>query len=240
MTSSNHYSEQEEALQEQEEDEPEDEEEENCGFRPLIDENIKKRKREEEEEEAESPEMKELREKINILLCRYPKLVPRSSHAMMNKLKGLELSELQNIYTNCINDLSSIRGTPSAESIILLSTYYIDVNLIKGYTRLCLRDAELRREIETEVITLIGHVSNKVSILFRFFNNLYACLFSSSLADRSLIDHENDLYYTREEAQSVQNEERERGSVQEEYIKPLSTNEEQPKTKKSKRDRGGG
>lgn len=144
----------------------------NFGFhgmeQPVEKERQQKRQREETEEE------KGLKAKINLLLCRYPALVPRTSSAIMKKLDELSASELKNVYTNALNDIAEVRGTPSAETIILALTYHADSSYLVGYTDTCLKDVELKRDIETEVIELIGFLNNKVNILFRFINNAYS------------------------------------------------------------------
>jgi hypothetical protein len=118
------------------------EEDNNLGFVPMDTPNELKRERERTEEE------KQLLEKINLLLCRYPGLVPRTSAAIMSRLNELGLTELKNVYTNIVNDVTEIRGTPCADSVILALTYHADMHM-GGFTNECLDDIELKRDIES-------------------------------------------------------------------------------------------
>lgn len=151
------------------------------GFTPMDDpkekeEQNKKRKREEDSEAIDF-----IKRKINRLLCRYPTLKPRSSAAFMEKLAELDLEHLYNIYENMINDLSAIRGFPTADTAIITATYYPSL-YVRGYMDRCLKDEELRRDIDTEISNLIGHGHNWLIILFRFFNNLVKCVMPDHLA----------------------------------------------------------
>lgn len=176
-----HYSQEEEASQEEEEGQiPQSAN--NFGFQPMEPspeetntmrgENLS-RKRPLPEETAK---MKELKAEINKLLCRYPGLVPRTSSAIMQRLAEMTEEELENIHINMLNDITEVRGTPSAEAVICALTYWADAHHIPGYTNVCLADIELKRDIESEVIKLIGFLNTKLNILFRFLNNAYTCL----------------------------------------------------------------
>ncbi len=123
------------------------------------------------EEPVETEAVKKLKQDINLLICRYPALQPRTSHALMEKLAALSEQELQNVYLNAINDVSELRGTPSAETV-LLTTTPIDWK-IPGYTDYCMKDVELKRDIESEIVLLFGWLGNKVNIFFRLVNNAY-------------------------------------------------------------------
>lgn len=163
------------------------------GFTPLEDPNdkidqAKKRKREEDSEEIDF-----IKRKINRLLCRYPTLKPRSSSAFMEKLDNLDLEHLMNIYENMINDLSAIRGFPTADTAIITATYYPTM-YVRGYMQRCLKDEELRRDIDTEISNLIGHGHNWLIILFRFFNNLVKCMIPEHMTIKTYDTNTSVLY----------------------------------------------
>lgn len=151
----------------------EGEDNENYGFIPAeIEEKEKK-----EKEVEETPEVLELREKICQLLSRYPELVPRSSVVAEEALKKYELSGLKNIYNNCLNDLQSIRGTPSSEFIIFIMAGFIDSNWLPGYLDMCQDDEELKRDVESELYHILYYFGTKINILFRFLNNAYKIIY---------------------------------------------------------------
>ena len=142
----------------------------NFGFNPMADpreEESKKRKLE------ETSEMVRLKAEIQTMLCRYPKLVPRTSHVIMEKLDNCNELELRNVYQNCLNDIRELRGCPAANGTIFLLTKFINDWYLPGYTDECLRDQELSHDIESELTILLGMISNKVNIVFRFLNNAY-------------------------------------------------------------------
>ncbi len=138
---------------------------ETFGFDPIEREEPPK------EEKVETEEEKKLKRDINLLICRYPSLQIRTSHKLMEKLDGLEEDELRNVYMNAINDITELRGTPSAQTVLLL-TYPIDMKL-PNYTEYCMKDVELKRDIEAELVVLFGWLGNKINILFRLINNAY-------------------------------------------------------------------
>lgn len=144
----------------------------NCGFVPMekdqqvMDEDkSKKRKREED-----SPAIKEIKEKINYILSRYPELQPRTSHGLMQKLEAMDLQELCNVHMNLLHDLSNTRGTACAETVIFVLTWPIN-KTIRGYMSKCLNDDDLKKDIEMEMVDIMGAANSKVNILFRLFNN---------------------------------------------------------------------
>lgn len=142
------------------------------GFdKPLPNPNEEKSKKREREPDTEV--MKRLKADICKLLSRYPALVPRSSNLILEKLNDMDEGELGNVYQNCLNDLIEIRGTPVAKFTIFLLTKLIDDRFIPGFTDECMNDVELKRDIEAEIINLLGELNNRVNILFRFLNNGY-------------------------------------------------------------------
>lgn len=141
----------------------------NFGFTPMEDPEVaekKKRKRE------ESEEARNLKYEIQTLLCRYPTLVPRTSHGVMDKLNALDDDELHNVYLNCLNDVSELRGNPIANSVIYGSTYFIN-QFIPGFTEECMNDIELKRNIESTVTVWLGKINTAAQMLFQFGNNAY-------------------------------------------------------------------
>lgn len=130
------------------------------------------------------PRIQEFKEKINKLCCRYPKMKPRTSHALMEQLSFLSLQELENVYMNMINDLSDIRGTPSAETVLLV-TKAIDP-WVPHYSEVCLKDVELKRDVETEMMEIFGWFGNRINILFRLINNIYIASNFKMYADEEL------------------------------------------------------
>jgi hypothetical protein len=180
------YSQEEEASQE--EGELSHQSANSFGFRPMEPspeeiasmrgESLKRQKPE------ETAKMKELKAEINKLLCRYPGLVPRTSSAIMQRLSEMSEEELENIHINMLNDITEVRGTPSAEAVIMALTYWADAHHIPGYTSVCLSDIELKRDIESEIIKLIGFLNTKLNILFRFLNNAYTCMRLKRFAHR--------------------------------------------------------
>lgn len=125
------------------------------------------------ERPADSKEMKKLKSEICKLLSRYPTLVPRSSNLILEKLSEMSEEELHNVYQNCVNDLVEIRGTPVAKFSIFILTKVIDDRFLPGFTDECMKDPELKRDIESEIINILGELSNRVNIFFRFINNAY-------------------------------------------------------------------
>lgn len=121
----------------------------------------------------DSKEMKKLKQEICKLLSRYPNLVPRSSNLILEKLNDMGEEELNNVYQNCLNDLIEIRGTPVAKFAIFILTKVIDERLLPGFTDECMKDVELKRDIEGEILNLLGALSNRINIFFRFMNNGY-------------------------------------------------------------------
>jgi hypothetical protein len=151
-----------------------------------LKENTNKRKIDEVDEDE--PEKEKVRNKIGRLIARYPGVKVRSSLQIMERLFDCSLSELKNIHTNIITDLASIRGTPTAELCITMITYHIDREFAKGYTNRCLNDVELKRDIEEEMINVIGELGTKIVIVFRLLNNLYRTIFKRD---------DDQLYYNQ-------------------------------------------
>jgi hypothetical protein len=150
----------------------------NYGFQPVEEEP----KVSEKQKDPDTPLCPVLREEINKLLCRYPELTLRTSQATMLQLEQYGEKELKNILQNCRNDLQAIRGTPSADFAIGVGTLPVDRWCgVEGYTERCLHDRELKRDVEHEMTLVLGGGSNRINILFRLMNNLYACLFQPDM-----------------------------------------------------------
>lgn len=163
--------------------------------------------------------MQDLKGRINTLIGRYPGLIPRESQELNERLNRMTLEQLQNVYTNCVNDCYAFRGTPTAECVIGLGTRKIDTNWAPGFTRRCLLDPELRKDIEIEVIHILGMFSNRANIIVRMLNHLYKAVFG----DEGL-DVPDPTLMPREEYPFEEEDEEE-----EAYIRPLK-----------RRRRGGG
>lgn len=136
----------------------------------------------EEEEVKATPEILALRAKIARLVSSYPEIKLRSTSAMMDQLKFLDAEELQNVYSNAIIDLEKIRGTPSAEAILTAICTPIDI-YFPGYMDECLRDADLKRDVEAEVINWLGEPGARSNICFRLVNNAYNCWKRAKMGD---------------------------------------------------------
>ncbi len=142
----------------------------NDGFQPMeepIEIENKKRVRE------ESEESKALKKEILKLVARYPQLELRTGKIIMDKMADMDEDELRMVRDNCINDLAEIRGTPVASFAVFCLTQPIDRYFLQGFTEQCLSDIELKRDVETELILLLGELSNRVNIFFRLLNNAY-------------------------------------------------------------------
>lgn len=141
------------------------------GFEPMEcpteEAESKKRKRE------ESEESKQLKKEILRYVSRYPQLQLRTSRQIMERLNEMDEDELKIVRDHCITDLSDIRGSPVASSVIFAVTKPIDVTFLEGYTEQCLSDIELKRDVETEIISILGDLSNRINIFFRLLNNAY-------------------------------------------------------------------
>ena len=136
------------------------------GFNPLPEEK-------EAEKPRETPAVRILKEKINALICRYPELSLRSSAETMASLDQYDEKELTNIMANCINDLQKIRGVPAAEFAIHLLCGIIDWKLLPGYLERCQNDTELKRDVESEMMSWLGVMNTRLNIAFRLLNNAY-------------------------------------------------------------------
>ncbi len=120
----------------------------------------------------DNPESQRIRETIQLLLCRYPQLQIRSTNLIMEKLKEYDTEQLKDIYRNAINDVTQLNGMPAPHACITLVTKPID-NKVPGYTQKCLNDNELKKDIEIELVQILGHIGNRANIVFRLINNLY-------------------------------------------------------------------
>ncbi len=175
-------------------------EDNNFGFQGLEEDPAltaaKKRKAE------ESAKTKELKEKIRVLLTRYNRLVPRTSHALMQKLEGLTEGELDNVYKNCLTDVQEFRGMKAAECITLAITYPVDTFLLPNYTQHCLRDQELLRDIDAELQDMVGYFSNRMQILIRLMSNAYEVYCKQGmLSDQPFNDYEMNSFIRQQAIQ---------------------------------------
>lgn len=169
-----------------EQDESESEPNNQYGFTPMLDPEEKKENENKRKREEESGPMKEMKLKINRLLCRYPGLKPRTSHIFMNQIQDMDLEELNNVYENMINDLSAVRGFPTSESAIIGATFYID-HAVPGYMNTCLKDEDLKRDLDVEIMNAVGQMHNYIVILLRFFNNFVKTIYGDRLHRNNFI-----------------------------------------------------
>lgn len=121
-------------------------------------------------EDKEEKRKKEIKLKINELLCRNPGLKPRDSLPLMNLFESYTVDQLENIYTNCLNDLIEHRGMP-ASSVLIKCLSYVGDALLPGFSDECIKDIELRKDIEYEMIDLLRWFGTRVNILFRLGDN---------------------------------------------------------------------
>ncbi len=140
------------------------------GFKPMSEPVIDEAKKREREESEAS---KTLKKEILKMVSRYPMLELRTSQAIMEKLNTMSEDELQTIRDNCLTDLAELRGTPVASFTIFLMTQPVDQYLLPGYTDQCLSDIELKRDVENEIVSIMGELSNRINIFFRLLNNAY-------------------------------------------------------------------
>lgn len=140
-----------------------------------------------------------LRAEINKMLSRYPQLELRTSAETMQRLEQYDEKELENILQNCRNDLQNIRGTPSADFALFVTTGPVDHYLLPGFTERCVNDADLKEDVEHEMTMLFGSHSNRINILYRLLNNAYACLFHPDIPynTRTEVEVRNKSAYTR-------------------------------------------
>lgn len=171
--------EQEQVEQDKEEHNEEEDTTLNFGFKPLPEKEPEKN--EEEEKNAKDPECIKLRAQICRILSRYPDIKLRTSSKVEQSLLRFNSNELSNIYTNCINDLQSIRGTPSADLIIYTFAGYVDNNYIPGYLEACLNDVELQRDIEGELEVITSWLGPKINIALRFLNNMHCVIYDRKI-----------------------------------------------------------
>ena len=150
----------------------------NFGFNPLPENKTEKRGRKRKQMEEDDVFM--LKREISKLLCQYPKLTIRSSNEVMGKLDELSHEELKNVYQNCLNDVTQLRGNPVATGIIHILTTYLNNRYIKGFTEECLKDEELKRNIDLEYTRLIGDASSRFIIVLQLINNAYNAMVKSN------------------------------------------------------------
>lgn len=150
----------------------------NFGFNPLPEDKSERRGR--KRKQSEEDYVFSLKREISKLLCQYPKLTIRSSNAMMSKLDELSPEELKNVYQNCLNDVTQLRGNPVATGIIHIMTTFVNNKYINGFTEECLKDEELKRNIDLEYSRLLGDASSKVIILLQLINNAYNAMIKTN------------------------------------------------------------
>lgn len=143
----------------------------NFGFKPLSSERPEGRP--EKRKRVETEEARRLKTEIQLLLCRHPKLIPRTSHEIMEKLNTLSDDELFNVHINALNDVAELKDNPSGAAVITACTKPLDLAYLPGFTQQCLNDSELRRNVEAEVTLYLGRVSGMWLIAFQLLNNAY-------------------------------------------------------------------
>ncbi len=137
------------------------------GFRPM-----------EGDAEASSPEVpkvlseraKRLKLQINQIILQYPQLQIRCSSELLKKLDQYSEEDLYNIHMNAINDVTTIRGTPSAECF-LIPTKLVDPYL-PTYSEVCKKDEPLKRDIELLWMEYVGYLGTIGNIAFSLIRNM--------------------------------------------------------------------
>lgn len=141
---------------------------ESYGFKPL-DEEIQNEK----PKINETADMKRLKEEIQLMLCRYPELVPRNSSPVMEHLDSMNEKELRNVHLNCTNDIADMRGMPGAEMITWMGTYWFNKKYLPTLTQHCMEDVELQRDLEGELVVWLGSITRRMNIFYRLVNNTF-------------------------------------------------------------------
>lgn len=175
----------------------EDREDPNCGFRAFdADEEEERRK---VKEIDNSPEAMELRDKIIQLVSRYPELKPRSSFATMIALERYSAIQLKNIYNNALNDLQSVRGTPSSEVVINFIGMGVEkMTHLRNYREMCVADKELNRDVEAELHHILFWAGTKAQIMFRFMNNAFKCYYGLDATSNIVNNEEHESERARQ------------------------------------------
>lgn len=207
------------------------EEEENYGFQPFENDEEKEKKKEQDM----SPAAQQLRIQINRLICRYPQLTPRSSSHTIETLNRYSLEQLQNIYDNCINDLQSVRGTPTSEMVINVTGSLVErYSSLRGFRERCLTDTELNRDIEAEMISLLYYCGNKLQIAFRFANNAFKCYFDLEDAPNKPPEEPESVKKIQKGIKSIFDEQEDKRKRDEEESDGESLPRSPPKKRKKK------
>lgn len=168
--------------------------EDNYGFKPLEEpEQKEEKKRKREESEAS----KQYKKEIIRILSKYPDVQLRTSKQIMDRLEEMPEEELLNVRDNCIADLQEIRGSPAASFLLFGITQPVDWKM-PGYTECCLRDEELLRSVDLEIINTLGDLGNRMYIFFRLLNNAYSTWRKNKGEDCEL-DHAKRSKRAREE-----------------------------------------
>lgn len=151
-------------------------EENNYGFQ--ADENAVGQQQQQQKvnERVETPEEKQKREdmirEITRLISRYPGIKPRTNCALIESLQQLELSELQNVYYNAMNDIQEKRGTPASEFVIMVTCWFPERLFLPGITEKCLEDLELVRDVDSLITEKMGALGTVSNIIFRVANKV--------------------------------------------------------------------
>lgn len=138
----------------------------NYGFQPLE-------AAADQPEEALKPQnekTKKLKQQINRIVLQYPQLQIRCSSELIKKLDQYSEEDLQNIFMNAINDVTTLRGTPSAECF-LLPTKMVD-SFVPGYSEVCKKDEPLKRDIELLWLEWVGYLGTIGNIGFSLLRNI--------------------------------------------------------------------
>lgn len=164
----------EEASQEEPEFSQEESEQdgETFGFQAMEEPSVDEEKRGTKRPREDTEEMKQLKREILRYVGRYPTLELRSSKQITDRLDQMTVEELRIVRDNCVTDLSDIRGAPVASFAVFCMSKPFDA-FLPGYSDQCLQDTELKRDVESEIIAVLGEMGNKVNIFFRLLNNAY-------------------------------------------------------------------
>lgn len=146
------------------------------GFQPVSDESADEPNQYEdqaqvEEEGGNGRNRDYYIKRIAQFAARYPSIEPLAVHKLLDKLRNLSDEELENVYLNFVNAVSDLKGTRVA-SLVLLPTVLLDSQL-PHFSDRCMKDMELKRDIEAEYMEWFGWIGNKVNIVFGLATHAY-------------------------------------------------------------------
>lgn len=201
----------------------------NFGFSPLASENQEERPNKRKREESE--ESRRLKTEIQLLLCRHPKLIPRTSHEIMEKLNTLSDEELFNVHLNALNDVAELKDNPSGAAVIMAMTKPVDLAFLPGFTQLCLNDGDLRRNVEAEVTLYLGRVSGLWLVAFQLLNNAYTAFMNNLTLHNASLPLTNETPLAKFAREEEEREKKRRASGEDTpVITPLINNAATEKT----------